>query len=76
MNSELIAAISNAPVVVVLIYLIIRMQAEKEKLIASIIESERQHAKDILSLVCGDRVPHSYAPSPTPDKGENRQFSP
>lgn len=67
MTAEMVTALANAPVVIVLIYLIIRMQAEKEKLIAALVESERQHAQDLVKIICSGKVSVVTTPLPHPE---------
>lgn len=51
MDAEVIKLLAALPLETVLIYLIVRQQAQIERLLASIIESEREHARSILELV-------------------------
>lgn len=53
MDIEIIKALTGLPVELILIYLIIRMQAEKEKIIGALIDSERKHALDLIDVFCG-----------------------
>lgn len=60
MDAEIVKALAELPAMVVLIYLLVRMQAEKEKLLAALIESEREHARNLVAIACGrDRLPDS-----------------
>lgn len=55
MDIELIKALGTLPLEAVLIFIIIRQQQQIEKLMASIIESERNHASNLLQIVVGSR---------------------
>lgn len=56
MDIELIKALGDLPVVAICIYLIIRTQGEKEKLLSELIASERSHAKDLVDIIVSGRV--------------------
>lgn len=62
MTVDVIEALAQAPVILVLIYLIIRMQSEKEKLIAGLIELERDHTKALFTIIMTHEQP---LPHPT-----------
>lgn len=64
MTPEAIESLAQAPVILVLIYLIIRMQGEKEKLITGIIEMERDHAKQLMEIIA-----RYVDPPPPPQEG-------
>lgn len=64
MTPEAIESLAQAPVILVLIYLIIRMQGEKEKLITGIIEMERDHAKQLMEIIT-----RYVDPPPPPQEG-------
>lgn len=66
MDIELIKALGDLPVVAILIYLIIRQQAEKEKLLAALIERECAHAKDLVSIVMSGKVIPREITNPSP----------
>lgn len=61
MTPEVIEALAQAPLVLVLIYLLIRQQGEKEKLLAGMIEMGRDHAKQLMEIIA--RI---YTPPPPP----------
>lgn len=60
MSLDTIEALMQAPVILVLIYLIIRMQGEKEKLISAMVDIERGHDEQLMSIIL------RYAPPPPP----------
>jgi hypothetical protein len=64
MDVELIKALANLPITAILIYLVIRLQAEKEKLLTSFIEGERCHAKDLVDIVLSGKIKSIAAPPP------------
>lgn len=64
MTVEMIEALSQAPVILILIYLIIRMQGEKEKLITAMVDIERGHDQQLMDIII------RYAPPPTPPQVE------
>lgn len=65
MDIEIIKTLASLPTEIVLIYLVIRMQGEKEKLLAAIIESEREHARNLVSIAlgCGPTTDRDSRPS-------------
>jgi len=67
MTPEIITALINAPVTIVLIYLIIRMQSEKEKLIDALVTSERNHATDLVKIICSGKITVEQAIRMDPD---------
>jgi hypothetical protein len=50
MDAETIQAIAQLPIIGVLIYLLVREQAQKEKLLDQLCVQAAQHAKDLLEL--------------------------
>lgn len=60
MTVEMIEALSQAPVILILIYLVIRMQGEKEKLITAMVDIERGHDQQLMEIIL------RYAPPPAP----------
>lgn len=52
MDIELIKALGDLPIVGILIYLLVREQGTNEKLLMSIIESERDHARNLVNIAC------------------------
>lgn len=54
MDVEIIKALSGLPIEIVLIYVIFQQQKQIEKLLAGIIESEREHARNLVSIVVGN----------------------
>lgn len=63
MEIDLIKEIVNLPIIAVLIYLMVRQQAQIDKLLASVIESERNHAKDLVEIVCSGKIKSDLIPA-------------
>lgn len=57
MSPDELNFLASIPVIGVLIYLIIRMQAEKEKLITALVEGERAHARDLVEIITSGKWP-------------------
>lgn len=51
MDIEVIKALASLPLEAVLIYLIIRQQSQIEKLLACMVENERNHTRDLLEVL-------------------------
>lgn len=56
MDPETIKALAESGVSAVLIFIVVRQQLQIEKLLGSIIESERQHARNLIDIFCSGRV--------------------
>lgn len=52
MDVELIKALADLPIMGILIYLLVKEQGTNEKLLMSIIESEREHARNLVNIAC------------------------
>jgi len=51
MDPETIKALADVPVVGVLIFLLVRQQLQNEKLLLQFAESEREHAKNLVTIL-------------------------
>jgi len=63
MTEETIKALAQLPLVGVLIYLLVRSQTNIDSLMKTIIESEREHAKNLVQIICSGRITADNLPS-------------
>lgn len=68
MTPEEINAIASLPVIGVLIYVIIRLQSQVDKLLQVITDMSEKHANDMIEMACTD-VGHPPTPPPPPREG-------
>lgn len=52
MDADVIKALAEWPIVVILLYLLVREQAQKEKLLTELLNQARQHAEHLVELAC------------------------
>lgn len=55
MSPEQIEALSQLPLIGILIFLLYRESAAKEKLLTMLIKITQEHARDLLALACGKK---------------------
>lgn len=55
MDIEVIKAIASLPVEAILVFLLVRQQLQIEKLLAGMVQSEREHADRLVAIACGVR---------------------
>lgn len=57
MDIEIIKAVSDLPIVAILIYLVVRQQAEIDKLLERVIQNERDFTDRIIAIIqCWDSL--------------------
>lgn len=68
MEADLVKALASLPLDGILIYLIVRQQAQIEKLFNCLVESEREHARTIVSIIASSRFLSNGSGTGEPDK--------
>jgi hypothetical protein len=56
LDIEVLRTLAELPTVVLLIYLLIRAQGQNEKLLAGMLESERNHARNLVEIICSGKI--------------------
>lgn len=59
METEIIKALADLPLTGILVYLLIRQQAQIEKLLVEFANSEREHARNIVDLITHRSIPQN-----------------